>query len=218
MECHSIRIVDVRIKIGDMKIFFIIFGMLFFTPVFSQQDYSIRINDTTFSAALDTTYRVIINGQRVDIFIHAKDTLTYDNHFYSFKYPKELKVSRVAADQNVDQVMLLDASGTGYLIQAYRTLNPESLTEMLIEQATKENSSYGYTLERTESQKTIKSGQTLRVIRLSQKYKENTRMYEVVTYGKKDSGVAILTFNMNNGSSAPAKDVVQLMWQSLLIK
>ncbi len=58
----------------------------------------------------------------------------------------------------------------------------------------------------------------IRIIRLVQKYKDNTRTYEVTTYGKKDEGVAIVAFNMPTNSSALAKDVVELMWQSLLIK
>ena len=201
-----------------MKIILLICATIIFSNVFAQEDFVIRINDTTFNVALEKNYRLTVDGKKIDVFIQAKDTLTYQDDFFSFNYPKELKVSKVPADKNVDQIMVLNAFGTGFLLQAYKTMNPETLTELLIEQVTKENTNYGYSLERTELQKTLKSGQTLKTIRLVQKYKENVRTYEVATYGKKDFGIAVVTFIMPNNSATPVKDVVELMWQSLFIK
>ena len=201
-----------------MRLLSFIFSLLISQSAFTQEDYVVRINDTTFNAALDKTYQLTINGKRVEVFLQAKDTLTYANEFYSFSYPKELKVSKVSADMNVDQIMVMNALGSGFLIQAYKTLNPSSLTELLIEQATKENTNNGYSLERTQFERIVKPGIKLRVVKLVQKYKDNVRTYEVTTYGKKDAGVAILTFNMPNNSAAAPKDVVQLLWQSLSIR
>jgi hypothetical protein len=202
-----------------MRLLFLFFLMMIaHAAAFSQDDYVIRINDTTFSATPNQAYQVTIDGKKINVSVQVKDTLTYQDDYYSFKYPKELKVSKVTAAPNVDQVMALDASGAGVLIQAYRTMSPVTLTEMIIEQATKENTTYGYSLERTEYERTIKSGHTLKIIKLVQKYKENTRTYEVATYGKKDAGVAIVTFSNPISTSGSSKDVVALMWQSLIIK
>lgn len=201
-----------------MRIFLLICGTVLVSNVYAQDDYIIRINDTTFNVALDKNYQLTVGGKKIDVLLKAKDTLTYQDDFFSFNYPKELKVSKVQADKNVEQIMVLNAFGTGFLLQAYKAMNPETLTEMLIDQVTKENTNYGYSLERTELQKTLKSGQSLKTTQLVQKYKENIRTYEVATYGKKDYGIAVVTFNMPNNSSTPVKDVIELMWKTLVVK
>lgn len=191
--------------------------VLFSFAASAQEDYKLHINHTVLDLSLDSTYSVTIDGKPYRISIQMKDTLTYRDALFSFKYPKDLKVSRAEVDQSVDQVLLLNSSGTGFLIQAYRTLNPESLKEMLIEEATKENVTYGYTTERTEYERTLSSGQTLKVSRLVQKYKDNVRTYEVAMYGRKDEGLAIMAFDHISGALAPKVDLITLVWQTLRI-
>lgn len=201
-----------------MRFVFLIFIFLLAQRTHAQENYIININDATYNIALDQPYTFKIKGKDYNILVRSKDTLTYVDTLFSFQYPKELKVTKVTVEPNVEQVMVLNAAGSGYLFQAYRTLNPESLAEMIFEQATKENTSYGYTLEKTAYERTIPSGQKLKIIKGVQKYKDNVRTYEVATFGKKDEGFIIVTFNMPINAQANVKDVVALMWQSLLIK
>jgi hypothetical protein len=201
-----------------MRPFFLICAIMCCATAFCQEDYVIRINDTAMSIALDKPYQMMVNGRKVNFSIAAKDTLTYRDELYSFTYPKEIKVSDVSPDKNVNQIMAMNALGSGFLIQSYKAFNPEPLTELLVDQATKQNTNSGYSLERSEYQRTIRSGQTLKVIRLVQRYKDNVKTYEVAIYGMKDSGVALVTFNMPGNPAAPAKDIVAMMWQSLSIK
>jgi hypothetical protein len=184
-----------------------------------QEDYVIRLNDSTINIALDTPYQIKIKTQLFSFVVKARDTLTYKDSLFSFKYQKDFKITNLSTDKNVDQLMVMDASGSGILMQAYRSFNPVSLTELMVEQATKDNLASGYDLNRSEYERTISSGQTLKVIKLVQRYKNNVRTYEVSTFGRKDDGIVIMTFNMPVATGAKqSKDIVNLMWQSLWIK
>jgi hypothetical protein len=183
-----------------------------------QEDYVMHLNDSTFNIELGHPYQVKIKNQVFNLTVSSKDTLTYIDSLFSFKYQKDFKVTNLSVDKNVDQLMIMDASGSGILIQAYRYLSPVTLSEMMVEQATKENLANGYDLSRSEYERTISSGQTLKVIKLVQRYKDNVRIYEVATYGRKDDGVAIMTFNMPTNASVKPKNIINLMWQSLWIK
>lgn len=184
----------------------------------SQEDYTLRINDTVVGLSLDRAYTVTVDGKPFQLLLQARDTLLYQDSLFSFQYPKDLKVSRIEAVKNVDQIMMINAAGTGFLIQAYRTFNPENIREAIVEQATKENSAYGYTLERSESSRTLRSGQRVAVTKLVQRYKDNVRTYEVAILAGKDEGLAVVTFVVPTGSGAGEKDPIALMWQSLLYK
>lgn len=201
-----------------MRILLTAFAAIVFCSAFAQEDYTITLNDSTFNISLDQSYLVNINGKRVSIVVKSKDTLSYINPLFSFQYSKEFKVTDVSVDKNVTQLLLMDASGSGFLIQGYKNLNPEKLTELLVDQATKENNANGYDLNRSEYERTLISGQQVKVIKLVQRYKDNVRTYEVMTYGKKDEGVAVLTFNMPINPDKKGKDIVTLMWQTLSVE
>lgn len=201
-----------------MRILLTAFAAIVFCSAFAQEDYTITLNDSTFNISLDQSYLVNINGKRVSIVVKSKDTLSYINPLFSFQYSKEFKVTDVSVDKNVTQLLLMDASGSGFLIQGYKNLNPEKLTELLVDQATKENNANGYDLNRSEYERTLISGQQVKVIKLVQRYKDNVRTYEVMTYGKKDEGAAVLTFNMPINPDKKGKDIVTLMWQTLSVE
>lgn len=201
-----------------MRFFLSLMATCLVSTAHCQEDYVIRLNDSTINIALDTPYQIRIKNQLLSFVVKAKDTLTYKDSLFSFSYQKDFKITNLSTDKNVDQLMVMDASGSGILMQAYRSFSPVSLTELMVEQATRENLANGYDLNRSEYERTISSGQTLKVIKLVQRYKNNVRTYEVSTFGRKDDGIVIMTFNMPIATAAKPKDIVNLMWQSLWIK
>ena len=201
-----------------MRFFLFLVGAGFACTAYCQEDFVVHLNDSSISVALDTPYQIKIKNQLFSFVLSAKDTLTYKDSLFSFKYQKDFRITNLSADKNVDQLMIMDASGSGFLIQAYRYISPVALTEIMVGQVTKENLANGYDLNRSEYERTISSGQTLNVIKLVQRYKDNVRTYEVATFGRKDDGIAIMTFNMPIPAAAKPKDIVNLMWQSLWIK
>ena len=196
--------------------------LLFFAlsiTAFSQEDYTIRINDSSFKIALDKNYAIDVNGKKVNFIIKALDTLKYDDPMFSFLHTKEFKLSKTKLDIGIEQVMGTTAEGTGFIIQKYSTLDPSLLIETMLNEVTKESIGYGYKMEKTEFKRILKSGQTLTGKKAVLTYKDEVNIYEVAAFGKKDEGILVLTMQMSDDESArKERKIIDMMWGSLRIK
>src|SRR5688572_16402178 len=127
-----------------MKNLIILLCIFFSGKAFSQDEYTLKIDDETIEASLNKTYEININGKKVNVSITGKDTLTYSDDLFSFKYPKDYKVSKLVVEEGLEQITILSAEGSGIIIQKYSTMNPTKLNEMMLGEMTKESLDYGY--------------------------------------------------------------------------
>ena len=184
----------------------------------AQEDYVIRFEDTLINVALDKSYNIDVKGSRINFIIRSKDTLMYTNSSYSFLHPKAFRVSGTKIDVGIDQVSILTAEGSGMIIQQYTSINPTSLNEMMLTEITKESINYGYELKRSAYKRKLKSGQEIEITRAVLRYKEDVNIYEVASIGKKDAGLMIVTMRMDEDGTSEGQKLIDLMWQSLLVK
>lgn len=197
----------------------IITALLFFSvSAFSQSDYRIQINDTTLEIGIDTTYTVNIDGKDINFKLMAKDTLFYDGGLFSFNYLKDYKITRLEIESGIDQIMLVTAEGTGFIIQKYSTFNPTMLNELMLTEVTKESLNYGYKMKRQKYTKKLSSGQKLQIDKAILTYKGETNTYEVASIGEKDEGILIMTMVMDEEMGVKGKKMIDLMWNSLRYK
>jgi len=196
----------------------IIIAILFLSQAKAQEDYVIRINDTTFKISLDKKYALIMDGRKINFILSANDTLIYNDDLYSFLYSKDFKVSKTKVEGGIEQIMLMTAEGSGILIQKYPSLNPTTLNEIMLTEVIKESLSYGYELKRNDYNRTLSSGQKIRINKAILKYKDDTNVYEVASIGKKDEGILIITMVMDQNNSKQGQKLIDLMWSSLIYK
>ena len=83
--------------------------------------------------------------------------MTYNDRFFSFLYPKGFKVSNTIVDENVEQISILTAEGSGLLIQIFKSINPTTLNELILSEMTKESISYGFQEKRSGYKKNIET-------------------------------------------------------------
>lgn len=185
---------------------------------YSQNDFILTINGESHEIALDENNEYEINGENVSISVREKDTLVYNEAFYNFKYIKNYSISKTILDEGIEQIMIMTASGSGVLIQKYDAFDPTMLQEMMLNEVTKESVSYGYTMERQDYDKTLNSGQKLKVLKAALEYKGEIETYEITAYGGKDEGILIMTMNMNDEIDPEGAEMINLMWDSLHIK
>ncbi|RSK41346.1 hypothetical protein [Mangrovimonas spongiae] len=185
---------------------------------FSQNDYKIQINDTILEISLDKQYNITLDKKEIQFKIISKDTLIYNDDLFSFNYSKDYKVSQTIIDEGIKQFMIMTAEGSGILIQKYSTINPTMLNEMMIAEVTKESLNYGFTLQREDYSRNLKSGQKIDVDKAILTYKDETNIYEVATIGEKDEGILIMTMIMDKTMSKQGKKIIELMWNSLTYK
>lgn len=200
-----------------MKKKLLILVVLISSFIYSQEDYKIKINGKVIDAELDKNYEITVNNEVFEIQVSLKDSLTYNDNFLSFKYPKEYKISSTIIDQGIEQLMLMTAEGSGFVIQKYSTMNPSMLNELMINEVTKESISYGFEMKREEYQRTLKSGMKLNVIRAVLTYKDEVNIYELTSKGNKDEGVLIMTMEMSDEDDTLGKQLHNMIWGSLVL-
>jgi hypothetical protein len=113
---------------------------------------------------------------------------------------------------------MLTAEGSGLLIQKYETLNTTSLNELMLSEMPKESINYGFVSKKSTYQKTLKSGHTINVTRAELRYKDEINIYEITSIGKKDEGILIVTIRLDEDKNTKGQKIINLMWESLIVK
>ena len=183
--------------------------------VFSQNDYQLIINDTEMEISLDKEYEIEVDGKTVQFKLLAKDTLSYVDDLFSFHYPSEYRVSQIDIDDEIEQIIIMTAEGSGILIQKYSTFDPTVLNELMLSEITKESLNYGFEMNREDYSRELKSGQTVNVDKAVLTYKNEQNIYEVASLGKKDEGIMVMTMMMDEELSEQGKKIIEMMWNSL---
>lgn len=184
----------------------------------AQDDYVIRINDTSLNVELGKKYNMTVNGRNVSFSVKLKDTLTHADNLYSFLYLSHNKISQTKLDSSISQISILTAEGSGLLIQEYQSINPTSLNEMMLSEVTKESINYGFEMKRSTYKKKLQSGQEIEVTRAVLRYKDEVNIYEIASAGTKDAGLVIVTMRMSEMDDTPGQNIIRLMWDSLRLK
>lgn len=185
--------------------------------IFAQEDFLLHIDGNTLSIEPDKEYKTTINGKEVAFTLVEKDTLLYRDDLFSFNYLKKYRVSKTAIDENVDQIAILTAEGSGIMIQSYNTVDPSFLNEMMLNEVTKESISYGYEMKREDYIRTLKSGEELIVTKAVLTYMDDVSTYEVSSVGGRDNGILIVTVISVEDFKETGESLINLMWDSLEI-
>lgn len=201
-----------------MKIYLLIVIVFITHFSYSQRDYKVEINGKEFEIALDKDYELNVNNAIFKIKVKQKDTLFYEDDAVSFKYPKDYKVVKTVVEYGIEQLMLMTAEGSGFIIQKYATLNPTMLNELMINEVTKESINYGYEMTREDYQRVLSSGLKINVNKAVLNYNDETNIYEIASFGKKDSGLIIMTMEMTDLNESQGKQLINTIWNTLEIK
>lgn len=189
--------------------------MLCGAHAFAQEDYILKIKDSSYHIALDKPYTIQMNGKPVTFSLAMKDTLVFKSKIFSFSYPKGFKVSTTRLDAGITQVSIITADGNGFFIQEYDNFNPTSINDLLIREFTKESINYGYKEQRSTYNRTLASGENLSVDKSQLTYQDEQNQYEVASIGKKDKGIVVATIQVSNDQSPEGRKIIDMMWKTL---
>jgi hypothetical protein len=204
------------------KSLMIIFSLLVVLPYGSfaadTANYEVTINGEIYDVSLGQEYQAqLASGQVVTFKIGKKAIMTYRDDFISFKHKSELSISTTDLGSGIRQTMTNTAVGTLILFQEYTSMNPTSLVNLMLQELTKEQTNYGYKMNKQSTSKTLKDGSTLKGKIAILTYGEEEEHWSVLAYGKRDKGVLVIT-KINKEYMDREKDILDLMWASLDIK
>ncbi|MBL4705836.1 MAG: hypothetical protein JKY54_15020 [Flavobacteriales bacterium] len=163
---------------------------------FSQKtgNYIVIINNDSIHLDLDASQQYkTSSGEELTIKVIQPNILTYSDDMISFKYDKSLSVSDTKIEVGIEQCMVMKSTGNGFIVQKYKTINPSSLTQLMLNEITKESVNYGYAKKEKKFKKKLLSGQTIVGIRATLTYKGEKEIYTVAAYGGKDEGIIVIT-------------------------
>ncbi|MEL6305331.1 MAG: hypothetical protein AAFQ20_11125 [Bacteroidota bacterium] len=203
------------------KPFLSLLSLLFFLfQGIAQNDgnYIVVINSDSIPVDLNGSFEYKPKSkQPLTIKVIQPEILTYSDGMIAFQYNKSLSVSNSLIDEGIEQCMIMKSTGNGFMIQKYSTLDPSSLTRLMLNEITKESINYGYQKTEKDFKKTLMSGQTIEGIEAVLTYKGERETYTVATYGEKDEGIILVTMLLNE-DYAEDKAFIDLFLDTLTLK
>ncbi|MEY3397931.1 MAG: hypothetical protein RL220_525, partial [Bacteroidota bacterium] len=154
-------------------------------------------------------------GEKIQVEVVDQPLRTYSDDFISFKYDKTLSASQINVGSGIDQVMVMKASGSGVLVQEYRTMDPTMLIDLMMDEMTKESVSYGYTRKDKDVKIKLDSGITLEGKRSTLTYQGSDEEYTVLSYGGKDNGLLVITMLLNDDFAEEDQKLIDTFYETL---
>jgi len=182
------------------------------------KNYIIEIDGDTMHVSLDEIAAFKSrDGQTHKVKISRKEFLNYNNRSITFNYPSQYSVSSTKIDEDVEQILLMTATGNGLMIQVYGSVNPELMIDLMLNEVTQDDISAGYKQTVTEVQKTISDGTVLKGKKAVLKLDSDTEEFVCFANGKRKRGVMIMEIR-NDIEDADAVKMFEVFWKSLGIK
>ena len=136
---------------------FILFSVSVFC--YSQENYSITINEQNFDVELEKSFTYITEGgDSVEFVLHksgetsliaqndknnapqSANTQQYQDSFLRFTYPENYAIAITQPADDFQQITMINGNGGGIIIQEFTAMNPSSLKEFFLNQlATAQN-------------------------------------------------------------------------------
>jgi hypothetical protein len=181
------------------------------------KNYEITINGKTYDVSLGREYQAQLDsGKTVTFKIDKKAIMIYRDDFISFRHKNDLTISAKNIGSGIRQTMTNTAVGTLILFQEYSSMNPSSLVNLMLQELTKEQVSYGYKIQKNATSKTLKDGTTLKGKKAVLTYGNEEEHWTILAYGKRDRGLLVIT-KIDKDNMVAEKDILDLMWNSLNI-
>jgi hypothetical protein len=182
------------------------------------KNYEVTINGKTYGLNLDEAIQIKDEeGNEIEILLRKKPYTEYSDQFVSFQLRSELNVSAQDLGNGITQLMSATATGTLIMIQEYSDMNPSMLVPMMLKELTKESVEYGHKMTQEKITRKLKSGATLKGLKAILRYKGEETSWEVLGYGKKDTGILVIT-QIDKEFFQTDKKLHERFWNTLDLK
>ena len=180
-------------------------------------NYIVIINNDSIQIDLDNEqlYKTL-SGEELTFKVIQPNILTYSDDMISFNYDKSLSVSNTKIEEGIEQCMVMKSTGNGFIVQKYKTINPSSLVQLMLNEITKESINYGYVKNEKKFKKKLLSGHTIEGVQATLTYKGEKEIYTIATYGGKDEGILVVTMLVYDAFED--KQIIDLFLDTLKIK
>ena len=183
----------------------------------SAANYTLTIDGQAYDVdAGKNTTLTLADGKTITINLAKKSILSFATDNFSFEHPQAVTPARTDLGDGIHQTMMTTPLGTLVLVQEYEGMSPGLLVGMMVHELTKEEKDYGYTIETSDTEKTLSSGEKMTGKTVVASYQGEITSRDVLTLSKGRGGLMIITMHDNE---TPAEDMrmIETFWQSLKV-
>lgn len=181
------------------------------------KNYILEVNGDTVSLSLDeATILKTKDGRSLNIRLKQKEVMTYSDETITFQYPGNLTVSKKQID-NIEQVLCISGSGNGFIIQKYKSVNPENMVDLMLDEITGESKDAGYKETKVNVEKRLGSGQFAAGKKSTLVLDDETDIFAVYATKIKKGGILIVEM-MVTPDDKKDMEIFEMLWKTLEIK
>ena len=174
-------------------------------------DVSIEINP---GETLDVT---LPDGSKTKVTLTRNAFATYSAAAFSFVHPSDVSVTLSDLGDGIIQHLMATAVGTIVIVQAYSTLDPTSLNQLMLQEMTKEAVAAGAEVTQQPATRQTPGGKTLNGLTATEAGKNDTADYEILAYGNSGADVQAIT-RIDQENATQDGPMLAKFWESFELK
>ena len=182
------------------------------------KNYVLNVEGKDYEIGLDgSVVAKTKEGKDITIGLKRKEFSTFTKDVVSFEHRSDLSVAATDIERDIHQYLTASALGTLIIIQQYDTINPSSLTELMLKQLSADDLATGYTMDKSDFSRTLADGTVMKGLRASLKHKNDDVDLQVLATDSGDGGVIAMT-RINHDMGAAEAPIIDRFWATLKLK
>ncbi|MDX8457738.1 hypothetical protein [Mesorhizobium humile] len=156
-------------------------------------------------------------GKTSKVRIDHNDFATFSGGTFSFVHPSTNSVTKTDLGDGIAQYLMASALGTLVVVQKYDKMNPVSLTQLMLQEMTKETVRAGGQLTQRPTTRKLADGKELTGLKATVKTRTDSADFEIVGFGTVDQGLLFIT-RIGDQDNATEQPLIDKFWETLKIK
>ena len=182
------------------------------------KNYVLNVEGKDYEIGLDgSVVAKTKEGKDITIGLKRKEFSTFTKDVVSFEHRSDLSVATTDIERDIHQYLTASALGTLIIIQQYDTLNPASLTELMLKQLSADDLATGYTMNKSDFSRTLADGTVMKGLRANLKHKNDDVDLQVLATDSGDGGIIAMT-RINHDMGAAEEPIIERFWSTLKLK
>jgi len=200
-----------------LLLIFLSFGLPLVVAAQNDKNYILELNGDTISLSLNEPASLKTrDGKSLTLMLRQKDVLTFTDEYVTFQYPAYFTVSKKNIE-GVIQLMCIGAGGNGFIIQEYKSINPENLIDAMLEEITEESKSAGAKETKIDTEKVMVRGRIIKGKQSTLQLDDDLSVYAVYSAKIKKGGIMIITM-INDKEDEKEMQALNVFWKTLETK
>jgi hypothetical protein len=194
------------------------FFMVLLTPWLASGQYVLSVDEKKVDLKIGEPQTVILtNGHKLMLVLSKKEFLTFDGNYFSFRHKSNFTPNKTDLGDGISQTLMTSPTGTGIIVQEYKSLDPSSLVDTMVHELTKDEIRAGYKKSEKNIEKKITGGKTIKGKLVTTTYKDDEWVRSVFAYGNGDEGVLVVTM-IEKSNVEKEREIIDLFWESFALK